>query len=60
MCQDRSQKQGRVQVPGTAYWRLGSHGVSGLAVVLAMGNQDVSIPSGKSEPTEFIGLEGRD
>lgn len=48
--EDRSQRQGRVQAQGSANWQLGSPGpgVAGSALVLAMGSQDVAIPSGRS------------
>lgn len=60
--ENRSQRQGRVQAQGTADWQLGSPGpgVAGPALVPAMGNQDVAIPSAKSGAPEFTGLEGRD
>lgn len=58
----RGQKPEAGQSPGPRNTRPAAwqHGVSGPAVVLAMGNQDVSIPSGKSGPPELRGLEGRD
>lgn len=62
MWEDRNQRQGRVQVRETAGRWLGSPGpgVAGPALVPAMGNQEVAVPSRKSGPPEFTGLGGKD